>query len=102
MGECRPVTTQEPRQQCRLVPRQVCKDVKEKECKIEQVPDCKQVPTQVATQVCKNVPREVCLDKDPQPKTECRVVTKNVCEEQDYQICQQECEDSWWCKVCDQ
>ena len=57
--ECRPVTTQEPRQQCRSVNKKVCKDVKEKECKIEQVPDCKQVPTQVATKVCKNFPREV-------------------------------------------
>ena len=102
-----------PRTECNNVPRQVCQQVPDKECITEPKTDCKQVPRQVESQECKIVPREVsseltdklhinnyvqvCLDA---PDTECKVVTKTKCEDETHQVCNQECQDFYWCKVC--
>jgi hypothetical protein len=96
--ECEPVE----REVCRPVVRQVCTPGEERCLTMMQ-----EVCRQVESEACATVPSERCAEEEREecamvPREECVDLRTPLCDGVVEELCQEECQPVWWCKVCRQ
>ena len=93
---------------CQEVPKKFCQDISYEECKQSPEEVCFDVPGNayshyfisyfvMSGEVCKSQQKEQC---DFIPEEKCSAVAQTSCESKGRLVCEEQCTESLWCKVC--
>ena len=94
---------------CKEVPKKFCQDISYEECKQSPEEVCYDAPGDtlfnsyfisyfvMSGEVCKSQQKELC---DFIPEEKCSAVAQTSCESKGRLVCEEQCTESLWCKVC--